>query len=69
MANPDYLYEYGALRTYVGGEIGEFWVYQTAGIFQNQAEVDEWNTAHGYKDQNVTGSLCSLWLSRVISVS
>ena len=28
MANPDYLYEYGALRTYVGGEIGEFWVYQ-----------------------------------------
>lgn len=52
MANPDYLYEYGALRTYVGGEIGEFWVYQTAGIFQNQAEVDEWNTAHGYKDQN-----------------
>jgi RHS repeat-associated protein len=23
MANPDYLYEYGALRTYVGGEIGE----------------------------------------------
>ena len=52
MANPDYLYEYGALRTYVGGEIGEFWVYQTAGIFQNRAEVDEWNTAHGYKDQN-----------------
>ena len=52
MDNPDYLYEYGALRTYVGGEIGEFWVYQTAGIFQNQAEVDEWNTAHGYKDQN-----------------
>lgn len=52
MANPDYLYEYGALRAYVGGEIGEFWVYQTAGIFQNQAEVDEWNTAHGYKDQN-----------------
>ena len=33
MANPDYLYEYGALRTYVGREIGEFWVYQTAGIF------------------------------------
>ena len=52
MANPDYLYEYGALRTYVGGEIGEFWVYQTAGIFQNQQEVDEWNAAHGYKDQN-----------------
>lgn len=52
MANPDYLYEYGALRTYVGGEIGEFWVYQTAGIFQNQQEVNEWNAAHGYKDQN-----------------
>ena len=39
MAHPDYLYEYGALRNYVGGEIGAFWVYQTAGIFQNQAEM------------------------------
>ena len=53
MANPDYLDEYGgAIRTYVGGEIGEFWVYRTAGIFQNQQEVDEWNKEHGYKDQN-----------------
>ena len=47
MANPDYLYEYGALRTYVGGEIGEFWVTQTAGIFQNKQEVEEWNKQHG----------------------
>lgn len=52
MANPDYLYEYGALRTYVGGEIGEFWVYKTAGIFQSQSEVDAWNKEHGYYDQN-----------------
>ena len=52
MANPDYLYEYGALRTYVGGEIGEFWVTQTAGIFQSDAEVAAWNKEHGYYDQN-----------------
>ncbi len=52
MANPDYLYEYGALRTYVGGEIGEFWVYKTAGIFQSDAEVAAWNKEHGYYDQN-----------------
>lgn len=53
MANPDYLDEYGgAIRTYVGGEIGEFWVYETAGIFQNKEEVDNWNKVHGYKDQN-----------------
>ncbi len=47
MADPNYLYESGAARTYVGGEIGEFWVYKTAGIFQNKAEVDEWNKNHG----------------------
>lgn len=50
MADPNYLYESGAARTYVGGEIGEFWVYKTAGIFQNEAEVKEWNKAHGYTD-------------------
>ena len=47
MADPNYLYESGAARTYVGGEIGEFWVYKTAGIFQNEAEIKEWNNAHG----------------------
>lgn len=50
MADPNYLYEYGVARTYVGGEIGEFWAYKTAGIFQSQAEVDEWNKQHGYTD-------------------
>lgn len=30
MADPNYLYEYGVSRTYVGGEIGEFWAYKTA---------------------------------------
>ena len=50
MADPNYLYEYSVARTYVGGEIGEFWAYKTAGIFQSQAEVDEWNSKHGYTD-------------------
>lgn len=48
MADPNYLYEYGALRTYVGGEIGEFWVTKTDGIFQNEQEVINWNKEHGY---------------------
>ncbi|WP_455666560.1 TonB-dependent receptor [Phocaeicola sp.] len=52
MADPNYQYEYGPARTYVGGEIGEFWVLRTAGIFQSQAEVDEWNKAHGHEDKN-----------------
>lgn len=50
MADPNYLYEYNVARTYVGGEIGEFWAYKTAGIFQSQAEVDDWNKQHGYTD-------------------
>ena len=50
MADPNYLYEYGVARTYVGGEIGEFWAYKTAGIFQSQAEVDAWNKQYGYTD-------------------
>ncbi|MFA6858799.1 MAG: TonB-dependent receptor [Bacteroidales bacterium] len=54
MSNPDYLYEYGPARTYVGGEIGEMWVYKTLGIFQSQAEVDSWNKEHGYKDAEGT---------------
>lgn len=52
MADPNYMFEYGPARTYVGGEIGEFWVLKTAGIFQSQAEVDDWNKAHGNKDKD-----------------
>ncbi|WP_144062814.1 TonB-dependent receptor [Sphingobacterium paucimobilis] len=50
MSDPGYRYESGPARTYVGGEIGEFWVWQTAGIFQNQDEVNRWNQDHGSKD-------------------
>jgi hypothetical protein len=52
MADPNYLYEYGALRTYVGGEIGEFWVTKTDGIFQNEQEVINWNKEHGYYSED-----------------
>ncbi|MEG0891107.1 MAG: TonB-dependent receptor [Bacteroidales bacterium] len=52
MADPGYLSESGPARSYVGGEIGEFWVTKTAGIFQNQGEIDEWNKNNGYKDEN-----------------
>lgn len=52
MADPNYMYEYGASRTYVGGEIGEFWVTKTAGIFQSEQEVIDWNNENGYLDQN-----------------
>lgn len=54
MADPNYMYEYGASRTYVGGEIGEFWVTKTAGIFQNEQEVNDWNNENGYLDKNGT---------------
>lgn len=54
MSNPDYMYEYGPARTYVGGEIGEFWVYKTDGLFQSEQEVTDWNTAHGYMDDTGT---------------
>lgn len=50
MSDPGYVHEYGPARTYVGGEIGEFWVLQTQGLFQNQQEVDSWNQQHGSKD-------------------
>lgn len=50
MSDPGYVNESGPARTYVGGEIGEFWVLETAGIFQSQQEVDAWNQAHGSKD-------------------
>lgn len=52
MANPDYLDWNGPAKFYVGGELGEYWVTQTAGIFQSQAEVDQWNKEHGRKDAN-----------------
>lgn len=52
MADPNYMYEYGASRTYVGGEIGEFWVTKTDGIFQSEQEVEDWNNENGYLDQN-----------------
>lgn len=52
MSNPDYLYESGPARTYVGAEIGEFWVFETNGLFRSQAEVDEYNKMHGHKDES-----------------
>lgn len=70
MADPNYLYESGAARTYVGGEIGEFWVYKTAGIFQNEAEIKEWNNAHGRtaidsetkkRDLDTFAARCKTW--------
>ncbi len=50
MADPNYLYEYGASRTYVGGYFGEFWAYETAGIIQNEAEAKLWKESHGRTD-------------------
>lgn len=50
MADPNYMYEYGASRTYVGGYFGEFWAYETAGIIQNEAEAAEWKRSNGYTD-------------------
>lgn len=47
MGDPGYEEYYGPSKTYVGGEIGEFWVYKTAGLFRSDAEVAEWNKAHG----------------------
>lgn len=52
MADSGYMYENGPARTYVGGEIGEFWVLKTAGIFQNEQEVQEWNAKNGFKNDN-----------------
>lgn len=52
MSDPGYMYESGPARAYVGGEIGEFWVYKTAGIFQSEQEVAEWNAQHGSNDAN-----------------
>lgn len=38
-------------RTTVGGSIGEFYVLQTAGIFQSQAEVDAYRSSNGTQIQ------------------
>ncbi|CAK7021165.1 MAG: TonB-dependent receptor P3 [Bacteroides rodentium] len=54
MADPNYMYEYSASRTYVGGYFGELWGYKTAGIFQNEAEVEDWNSKHGYTNSKGT---------------
>lgn len=52
MGDPGYEYWNGPSRTYVGGEIGEFWIYKTAGIFRSQQEVADWNAKHGYTDKD-----------------
>lgn len=38
-------------RTAIGESISEFYVWKTNGIFQNQAEIDEWNK-QGSTDEN-----------------
>jgi TonB-linked SusC/RagA family outer membrane protein len=38
-------------RTYVGGPIGRFWGYKQIGIFQNQAEIDNYVDKDGNKIQ------------------
>ncbi len=38
---------FGVARTAVGSPIGEFYVYKTAGIFQNQAEIDSYVGSNG----------------------
>ncbi|SHF88128.1 TonB-linked outer membrane protein, SusC/RagA family [Mariniphaga anaerophila] len=52
MADEGYLYETGPARTYVGGEIGEFWVFEAGDIFRSDAELEAWNKEHGYTDDN-----------------
>ena len=69
MANPDYLYEYGALRTYVGGESvnsGYIKLPESSKIKQKWTNGTQ---LMAIRIKTATGSLCSLWLSRVISVS
>lgn len=38
------------IQTAEGEPINSFYLYKTAGIFQNDAEVAAWNKEHGYKD-------------------
>jgi len=46
-------FNFPTTRTEVGGEIGRFYLFQTDGIFQNQAEVD----AHGVQPNAAPGDL------------
>lgn len=39
-------------KTEVGAEVGRFWLYQTSGLFQSQKEVDDYNKANGYYNDN-----------------
>lgn len=50
MADEGYMKEVGPARTYVGGQIGEMWVYKTEGLFKSQQEVDLWNKENGRAD-------------------
>ena len=54
MADEGYINENGPARTYVGGQIGEFWVYETDGLFRSQQDVELWNQKNGYEDANGT---------------
>lgn len=46
-------FNFPTTRTEVGGEIGRFYLFQTDGIFQNQAEID----AHGIQPNAAPGDL------------
>ncbi len=46
-------FNFPTTRTEVGGEIGRFYLFQTDGIFQNQAEID----AHGVQPNAAPGDL------------
>lgn len=43
--------QYLTTKTVVGGELGAFYLYQTAGIFKNQAEIDNYVGPNGKKIQ------------------
>lgn len=38
------------IQTAEGEPINSFYLYKTAGIFQNEEEVNAWNKVHGYQD-------------------
>lgn len=43
--------QYQTTKTVVGGEVGAFYLYQTAGIFQSQDEIDKYVGPNGQKIQ------------------
>ena len=45
------LYQEVKTITQIGGEIGEYYLYETDGLFKNQADVDA-NSAMGYRNTN-----------------